>query len=138
MHLFYRCHKIKHVLDELKHIFNSIFEKNIVLVEENLIIGVYEGEITEDILLMNLVICILKWVIWKTRNYIKYKNSTYREAIVITNLQNELRSNIQMMIKNQKFETYIILGNYSYYWIHYEFSCINNSFHCLLCKNVCL
>jgi hypothetical protein len=45
--LFYRCHKIKHVLDELKHIFNSIFEKNIVLVEENLIIGVYEGEITE-------------------------------------------------------------------------------------------
>ena len=100
MHLFYRCHKIQHVLDELKHIFNSIFEKNIVLVEENLIIGVYDGEITEDILLMNLVICILKWVIWKTRNYIKYNKSTYREAIVITNLQNELRSNIQMEIKN--------------------------------------
>jgi hypothetical protein len=59
-------------LDELKHIFNIIFEKNIVLVEENLIIGVYEGEITEDLLLVNLVICILKWVIWKTRNYIKY------------------------------------------------------------------
>jgi hypothetical protein len=39
MHLFYWCHKIKHVLDELKHIFNSIFEKNIVFVEENLIIG---------------------------------------------------------------------------------------------------
>ena len=100
MHLFYRCHKIKHVLDELKHIFNSIFEKNIVLVEENLIIGVYEGEITENLLSMNLVICILKWVIWKTRNYIKYNKSTYREAIVITNLKNELRSNIQMMIKN--------------------------------------
>ena len=100
MHLFYRCHKIKHVLDELKHIFNSIFEKNIVFVEENLIIGVYEGEITENLLLMNLVICILKWVIWKTRNYIKYNKSTYREAIVITNLKNELRSNIQMMIKN--------------------------------------
>ena len=32
MHLFYRCHKIKHVLIELKHIFNIIFEKNIVLV----------------------------------------------------------------------------------------------------------
>ena len=62
MHLFYRCHKIKHVLDELKHIFNIIFEKNIVLVEENLILGVYEGEITEDLLLVNLVICILKWV----------------------------------------------------------------------------
>jgi hypothetical protein len=46
MHLFYWCYAIKHVLDELKHIFNSIFEKNIVLVEENLIIGVYEGEIT--------------------------------------------------------------------------------------------
>jgi hypothetical protein len=65
-------------------IFNSILKKNIVLVEENLIIGVYEGEITEDIPLINLVICILtwviwktlKWVIWKTRNYIKYNNST--------------------------------------------------------------
>ena len=60
----------------------------------------YEGEITEDLLLMNLVICILNWVIWKTRNYIKYNKSTYREAIVITHLKNELRSNIQMMIKN--------------------------------------
>jgi hypothetical protein len=100
MHLFYRCHKIKHVLDELKHIFISIFFKNIVLVEENLIIGMYEGEITENLRLMNLVICIFKWVIWKTRNYIKYNKSTYREAIVITNLKNELRSNIQMMIKN--------------------------------------
>jgi hypothetical protein len=49
--------------------------------KENLIIGVYEGEITEDLLLMNLVICILKWVIWKTRNYIKYNKSTYREAL---------------------------------------------------------
>ena len=37
---------------------------------------------------MNLVIGILKWVIWKTRNYIKYNKSTYREAIVITNLKN--------------------------------------------------
>jgi hypothetical protein len=46
-------------VDELKHIFNSIFEKNIVLVEENLIIGVYEGEITENLLLMNLVFLIL-------------------------------------------------------------------------------
>ena len=59
----------------------------------------YEGEITEDLLLMNLVICMLKWVIWKTRNYIEYNKSIYREAIDITNLKNELRSNIQM-IKN--------------------------------------
>jgi hypothetical protein len=50
-----------------------------------------EGEITEDLLLMNLVICLLKWVIWKTRNYIKYNKNTYREAIVITNLKNEFR-----------------------------------------------
>ena len=35
----------------------------------------YEGEITEDLLLMNLVICMLKWVIWKTKNYIKYNKS---------------------------------------------------------------
>ena len=62
----------------------------------------YEGKITEDLLLMNLVICILKWVIWKTRNYIKYNKNIYREAIVITNLKNELGSNIQMMIKNSE------------------------------------
>jgi hypothetical protein len=36
-------------------------ENNIVLVEENLMIGMYEGEITEDLLLVNLVIFILKW-----------------------------------------------------------------------------
>jgi hypothetical protein len=71
LHLFYRCHQIKHVLDELKHIFNIIFEKNLVLVEENVIIGVHEGEIPEDLLLVKLVISILKCVIWKTRNYIK-------------------------------------------------------------------
>jgi hypothetical protein len=61
---------------------------------------VYEGEITEDLLLVNLVICILKWVIWKTRNYIKYNKSIYREAIVTINFKNDPRSNIQMMIKN--------------------------------------
>ena len=27
MHLFYMCHKTKHVLDELKHVVNIIFEK---------------------------------------------------------------------------------------------------------------
>jgi len=55
----------------------------------------YEGEITEDLLLVNLVICILKWVIWKTRNYIRYNKNIYREATVIANFKNELRSNIQ-------------------------------------------
>jgi len=54
-----------------KHIFKIVFAKNLVLVEENLILGVYEGEITEDLFLFNVVIYILKWVIWKTRNYIK-------------------------------------------------------------------
>jgi hypothetical protein len=52
MHLFYRCHTFKHVIDELKHIFNIIFEKNIVLGEENLILWVYEGETPEDLLLV--------------------------------------------------------------------------------------
>ena len=59
-----------------------MFQKNIELVEKNFILGVYEGETTEDLLLLNLVICILKWEIWKTRNYIKYNQSIYREAIV--------------------------------------------------------
>jgi hypothetical protein len=52
---------------------------------------------------VNLVNCILKWVIWKTRNYIRYTKNIYREATVITNFKNELRSNIQMMIKYQEF-----------------------------------
>ena len=70
--------------------------KNIVLVE------VYEGDITADLLLVNLIICISKWAIWKTRNYIKYNKSIYREIIVTTNFKNELRSIIQMMIKNSE------------------------------------
>jgi hypothetical protein len=72
-------------------------ENNIVLVEENLICGVYEGKITEDILLMNLVICILKWKHEITYNIIK---NIHREPIVTTNFKNELRSNVNMMIKN--------------------------------------
>ena len=82
MHLFYRCHQNKHVLNELKHMFNIIFENNIVLVEENVILVVYEGEITADLLLVNLIICILKWAAWKTRNYIKYYKRIYREKLV--------------------------------------------------------
>ena len=100
MHLFYRCHTFKHVIDELKHIFNIIFEKNIVLVEENVTLVVHEGERTADLLLVNLIICMLIWVVWKTRNYIKYNKSIYREKLVTTNFKNELRSNIQMLIKN--------------------------------------
>jgi len=81
MHLFYRCHKIKHVLDKLKRMFNIIFENNIVLVEENVILVVYEGEITADLVLVNLIICRLKWGAWKTGNYIKYNKRIYREKI---------------------------------------------------------
>jgi hypothetical protein len=62
--------------------FNIIFENNIVLVEENVILVVYEGEITADLLLVNLIICILKWAAWKTRNYIKYYKRIYREKLV--------------------------------------------------------
>ena len=101
MYLFYRCHQIKHVLDEIKHIFNIIFEKNIVLVEDNVIIGMHEREITAELLLVNLIICISKWVIWKTRNDIKYNKSIYSEIIVT---KNELRSNIKMRIKNSEVE----------------------------------
>ena len=82
--------------------FNIIFEKNIVLLEENVINVVYDGEITADLLLVNLIICISKWVIWKIRNYIKYNKRIYREIIVTTHFKNELRSNIQMMIKNSE------------------------------------
>jgi hypothetical protein len=62
--------------------FNIIFENNIVLVEENVILVVYEGEITADLLLVNLIICILNWGAWKTTNYIKYNKRIYREKIV--------------------------------------------------------
>ena len=64
----------------------------------------YEGDITEDLLLVNLVICILKWIMWKTRNYIKYNKIIYREAIVVTNFKTELRNNIQMMITNPEIQ----------------------------------
>jgi hypothetical protein len=85
MHLFYRCHKIKHVLDELKRMLNIIFENNIVLVEENVILLVYEGVITSDLLLVNVIICILKWGAWKTGNYIKYNKRINREKIIFKN-----------------------------------------------------
>ena len=70
MNLFYRYHKTKNVLDELKHIVNIIFEKNIVLVEENVTLVVHEGERTADLLLVKLIICMLILVVWKTGNYI--------------------------------------------------------------------
>jgi hypothetical protein len=54
--------------------------KGIINTIKFIIIGVYEGEITENLLLMNLVICILKWVIWKTRNYITYNKSSKTNA----------------------------------------------------------
>ena len=85
IHLFFKCHKIKHALDEVKHIFNILFEKNIERFADHFILGVHEGEITENLLLLNCVTCILKWEIWKTRNYIKYNQSIYREARVKIN-----------------------------------------------------
>jgi hypothetical protein len=50
--------------------FNIIFEKNIVLVEENVTLVVHEGERTADLLLVKLIICMLILVVWKTGNYI--------------------------------------------------------------------
>ena len=76
---------------------------------------------------MNLVICILKWVIWKTRNYIKYNKSTYREAIVITNLKNEPRSNIQMMIKNPVELVFVVYRQMSDFSVIFDEMMMNSA-----------
>jgi hypothetical protein len=65
----------------------------------------------EDIVLVNLVFCILKWVILKARNYIKYNKSIYREVIVLTNLKNYSEVTYKWWLKTQKFETYIPVNN---------------------------
>ena len=74
-----------------------VFAKNLVLVEENLILVVYryEGEIIEDFFIGcgNLYIKIGN--LENKKLYIRL----YREAIVITNFKNELRSSIHMRIK---------------------------------------
>ena len=53
-----QCH-FKKKRDRVSYAFVYIFfEKNIVRVEKKLILVVYEGEKTKDLLLVNLVICI--------------------------------------------------------------------------------
>jgi hypothetical protein len=69
-HMCYGWHFLQHGICQI-----IIFENNIVLVEENVILVVYEGEITADLLLVNLIICILKWGAWKTgytKVYVRY------------------------------------------------------------------
>ena len=69
-----------------------------VLVEENLILVAYryEGEIMEDLFFIEYGNLYIK--IGNLENK-KLYISLYREAIVITNFKNELRSSIHMKIK---------------------------------------
>jgi hypothetical protein len=68
----------------------------------------HEREITAELLLVNLIICISKWVIWKTRNDIKYNKSIYSEIIVTTN---------ELHICSSYYTVYNE-RNYNYNYIH--------------------
>jgi hypothetical protein len=49
--------------------------------------------------------------------YLYYTRSIYREAIITTKSKINSEVTYKWWLKTQKFKTYIILGNYSYYWI---------------------
>ena len=65
---------MKKIIKEIEAIFNrSGLTANIEIKELNFMLGLYGGEDLDVIL--NTVIFILKWEIWKIRNKVKYNQS---------------------------------------------------------------
>ena len=73
-HLFFQCLKIKPIIEKLNTMIIAVCDQTYVLNEENIMLGIYlyDKHNIKEVLFVNFVIFVAKWVIWKFRNDIKY------------------------------------------------------------------
>ena len=78
-HLFYECHKIKPIINCIERKSNESFSNRFhISISENIMLfGVINDFEKRYQIYLNFIIFSTKWIIWKTRNEIKFQNKIF-------------------------------------------------------------
>ena len=97
-HLFFECASVKKIIKEIKAIFNrSGLTDNIEIKESNIMLGLY-GDGDLDVII-NTVIFISKWEIWKIRNEVKYNQSRIGDQTKFNTWKNNFKKHLQRTLQ---------------------------------------
>ena len=97
-HLIFECASVKKNKKEIKAIFNrSGLTDNIEIKESNIMLGLYGGEDLDVII--NTVIFIAKWEIWKIRNEVKYNQSRIGDQTKFNTWKNNFKKHLQRTLQ---------------------------------------
>jgi len=89
-HLLIECKDVKNIWNMINLILRKAIDDTIQLNDQHILIGMVE-ERTEDMYITNMVIAIVRWIIWKRRNKCKFEQSllTFNQfkCFVLSNIQ---------------------------------------------------
>ena len=97
-HLFFHCTKVKTTLKLLEDIIENVLQLNgtLQINQQTITLG-YLKEPQTQRNVVNILICIYKWVIWKTRNKIKYEDLKITDFSIKNAFKNEMKSNFSLL-----------------------------------------
>ena len=100
-HLFYNCKMIYPLITYIETLLAKVeITRVFTLHEKNMILGFYEGSL-EGLVLGNIVLIVLKWVIWKQRNKIKYENMRISSIEIKRRVVIELKDCLNLRLKHK-------------------------------------
>ena len=95
---FFKCPSVKKIVKEIEAIFNrSELTANIEIKESNIMLGLNSSEDVDVII--NIIIFISKWEIWKIRNTVKYNQSRIGDQTIFNTWKNNLKTNLQCILQ---------------------------------------
>ena len=72
-HIIYECNNSKYVWALIEKVFRDIFEDNSITVSKPAVLtGFFDDSTSDKLLIMNVIISITRFHLWKIRNRIRY------------------------------------------------------------------
>ena len=106
-HLFYTCNELRELWDRVREIIFDALGSEIILNEENVILGEYNSK-SDESSVINLIRFNAKWVIWKNRNNKKYNGTAFSVPALERQIRLECQHLSNMLKQTRKIPYEII------------------------------
>jgi len=108
VHLLYECDGISEIWTDIEGIINDlIYDKNIKIDLFVIFPGLLDVNNEEESKLVNVILSITRWEIWKRRNLNRYENVIIPIPIIISRIRYNIKQHILLLAKTIKSEAVI-------------------------------
>ena len=102
-HLLFSCSNVKHIWHFISKVLKDIWPQ-VCIGNIEAISGLWNGGVTNEILIINMILGIVRFHIWKIRNRIKFGHEEMTSLKSCTILKWELLQHLEMLKSNKKCE----------------------------------